>query len=237
MSTRAADTLAALLARLTPAGLQWPGKPPKRSRTEVALRLRRAHGHPAAVQQTRSMRLDVETDSDLMAAIAVLGDTPAYRLAMWASMPEWSQAPRLLAELTAELHQARKSWWGKYPESRHGDIRERVVCAVLMELRKADACPDCNATGKGYNAKQEAFTDCKACDGSGRVRMTVQDRSRALDVPWRTYDGTALRPAYTWLYAHCGKVLTHALAQIQHARHCEGGTDCEVCNSIRLEKA
>lgn len=210
--TRAADRLAGLLARLGPTGMAHPGKPAKRGKTrhaaaEAYLAPRRtvtyegppdAAGKPTilrpfsgilspsrcgAVQtQTRSMRLDVETSTDLAGALAAIEDPLDYQLVLWTVLIDWRNDVAALRERLSDLlvERALRAPWPRLVSRNIEDIAEKsralvfdintgeptgaydgqllpaLVDASLEELRYADACPSCGSQGQVLAPRQEA---------------------------------------------------------------------------------
>lgn len=241
--TRATDTLARVLARLGPRGPQPSGKPPKRKAAPEshAPRHRLAYGFrgllsPArcgSVQtQTRSMRLDTETDTDIAAALAAVRDPLTFGLVVWVALPGWRLDVRRLENslywLTVD--RALNRGWSEIARPNPDDVRrlilgeslEHLPRAVLAELSSADACSKCvGACGKviDKDAKPKpAWVTCPACLGSGRTHTGIRKRAKALHMRYATYRTHQARSAYEWLLAECNDKLQGAVTAIRAAR-------------------
>ncbi len=274
--TRAADVLAAMLARLGPRSPQNPGKPAKRApsthvpdETAIARSVRvryelepDAKGkatylrpftgalNPArcgAVQtQTRSMRLDVETDADLAATLSAITDPIDYALVVFVALPSWRldlhalmaalrdmvieralefERWPSLAKRGPELTEA--EWVGPTPFAPGWRLLEtdnslllRLVPAVLHELSRADACASCHSTGKVLDlaAKPPQWITCTPCEGTGRVRMGVKKRAQLLRIRYADFRQSDARFAFEWLLRECNSRITGAAWSIASAR-------------------
>lgn len=267
--TRAADALAGLLARLGPAGMQHHGKPAKRAparrsadavfaesrrivyggeRGTATLRPFTGSLHPArcgATQtQTRSMRLDVETSTDLAGALAAVVDRLDYQLVLWTVLHDWrNDVDAMRVELTRLLvEKSLRSKWRMLASPNPDDVPEKhwypivdkdeflitmtdgvylpaIVGAVLDELRHADACSRCNSLGKVLELKPAPqWIACIPCMGTGRLRIGLDRRAKRIGIRKSRFKEHDARHAYDWLLKECNGRLALAAQQIQDAR-------------------
>lgn len=244
MSTRAADRLAKMLARLNPGSPAFPGKPAPRKPTAAdrgnpelahAIKLDREHW-PGALSptrcganqsQTRSVRLDGESPQDLAAALSAgysgLTDPLTRDLVVLVAVPGWFLDPDILAHRLEGV-------LSDHIERRHWDVpveQCRAICAgVIEELMRADACQHCGSTGhvlgKDEATGKPAWQSCRYCHGLGRTVYGIGKRAAKLGLSFHRYRTGQARHAYEWLHLHCTHRLQDAARAIEGAR---GGRD------------
>lgn len=243
MSSRAADKLAKMLARLNPASPQFPGRPAAKGAkadsdghaTAQSYNLRRTHFGGAlsptrcgaSTQQTRSVRLDGESPQDLAASLSAgysgLTDPLTRDLVILVAVPGWSLDPDILAgRLLSVLddHIALRKWEVTPPQ------RNAICAGVIEELMRADACQHCGSTGhvlgKDEATGKPAWQSCRYCHGLGRTVYGIGKRAAKLGLSFHRYRTGQARHAYEWLHLHCTHRLQDAARAIEGAR---GGRD------------
>lgn len=241
MSTRAADRLAKMLARLNPGSPAFPGKPAPRKPTAAdrgnpelahAIKLDREHW-PGALSptrcganqsQTRSVRLDGESPQDLAAALSAgysgLTDPFTQSLVLMVAVPSWSIDPAVV------MRQARAVF---LPEIQRHKWRvdleraDKIIAGVMAELVTADACQHCSASGHvlGTDAatQRPAWQTCLHCGGLGRSAASHRSRAKRLGLRHQSFMGSSTQQAYEWLSRYCESVLASAAHEIARARH------------------
>ena len=238
MSSRAADKLAKMLARLNPASPQFPGRPAAKGAkadsdghaTAQSYNLRRTHFGGAlsptrcgaSTQQTRSVRLDGESPQDLAASLSAgysgLTDPLTRDLVILVAVPGWSLDPDILAgRLLSVLddHIALRKWDVTPPQ------RNAICAGVIEELLRADACYHCGSTGHvlGKDADgKPGWVSCKFCHGLGRTVSGIEKRAAQVGLSAHHYRIGQARNAYEWLYLHCNHLLQGAAEAISKAR-------------------
>jgi hypothetical protein len=212
------------------AGTDAEGKPVHHRPFAGALSPRRVG---ATSSQTRSRRIDIESETDLAGALADVRDPVTFGLLVWVAMPHW----RL------DLHVLEGALWGLVEDRALGrgwtdlvyvDPDDRSVLitrdpllpvnlprAVLQELTRADACGQCDlASGKviDISTKPPQWVTCPACGGKGYSRLGIRKRAKALRMRYATYRTSQARTAYEWLLGDCNDRLRDAKKAIRNAR-------------------
>lgn len=218
--TNSADKLLGILSPLSPHGVALPGKPPRRqigkkhSHSEHVAHAHRVDGHRfrcrATQTQTRSKRLDFESPQDVAAAIGFVSSPLRKALIQWVALPWWEQS---VSDLYLPLL--------AYLKDKAGGIspgEANAICAaVLMELRASDSCTRCNTNGVEWSHKTQQWIQCRLCHGTGWRVLSADDRAKKVFATRKHYR-TALKAAYSMLWAHVTNETDGALEDLQKAR-------------------
>jgi hypothetical protein len=213
--TRQTDAVAKLLSRLSLRGVPLGGRPPARrpSQADPGRTLHPFTGslHPARCgatsTQTRSPRLDGETTLDLAACLAAVTDPLDAALLLFVGLPDWLRRADLttlregaLALLATEA--ARCGWTLVRDDGE--DFAPAIADAVLNELAQSPACTLCNTNGMTFSTDPEkpGLVECPACRGTGRARLGIKPRAKAIGMRESRFRGSAFQLAYDWLLRH-----------------------------------
>jgi hypothetical protein len=188
----------------------------------------------ATQTQTRSKRLDnVTTPQDVATLLAAIKNPVDYALAVFVGT-DWRIDVRGLFAALSELviTEALARGWTKIArthESEDGntylerdiEMLRKLVPAVLHELQRADACNPCHTTGKILDLKAQpkpAWVTCRYCLGTGRAKLGLERRAKALHMRKSDFKTTGARFAYDWLLAECTRRLVDAADAMREER-------------------
>lgn len=102
---------------------------------------------------------------------------------------------RELSSARAKMEAARVEQWPWNVE-----VYNRIVAAVIEELRSQHACSHCAGRGVIVPKAIAAVTTCARCHGSGQAPLPKTARARALGITESAYR-SVWAAAYEWTYA------------------------------------
>lgn len=102
--------------------------------------------------------------------------------------------------------------WNQYFADMCPLKRNAMAAAMIDEFASAKPCRSCK--GRGDKQEGSRIVACKACEGTGKKRISVTARAKACDIPESTFRGQRLNEPYQEIMRHLSDLEISALERI-----------------------